>query len=88
MTPQDLAEWMVQELSQRRTLPQSRVATYARQHNPELVYKNRNRNWGLVKPVLDAFRKLTADDDNVVWSRSNQHWRQRKPTDKPGRMQR
>lgn len=87
MTAQQLAEWMVQQLSQRPTLYQSAVATHAMRHNAALVYRNKNRNRALMKSVLDAFRRLTPGDE-IVWSRSSQLWRHRRPNDKPGRMQR
>lgn len=78
---------MVAELMKRPTLYQSRVAAYVSQKNPSLVYRNGNGNKALVKSVLEAFRKSTPDDQ-IVWSRSSQMWRHRKPNDKPGRMQR
>ena len=87
MSPQAIADWMINELSQRPTLYQSRVATYVFRTNPELVYRNKNGNKALHKSVLDAFRKKTSGDE-IVWSRSSQMWRHRKPHDKPGRMQR
>ena len=86
MTAEDFAQWMVEELAKRPTLYQSRVATHVFKHNSELVYRNKRGNRALAKPVLDAFRKLTSGDE-IVWSRSSQMWRHRKPHDKPGRMQ-
>lgn len=86
MTPLEAAEWMVGELGQRASLYQSRVASHVSRLNPELVYRNKNGNKALVKAVLDAFRELTPGED-IVWSRSSQKWRHRKPNDKPGRMQ-
>lgn len=86
MTPDEVAKWMVEKLAVKPTLYQSSVATFVHKTNPELVYRNRNGNRALAKPVLDAFRRLTPGDE-VVWSRSNQMWRHRKPRDKPGRMQ-
>jgi len=77
---------MVQRLVEKPHLYQSRVATFARKEDPELVYRNNNGNWALTKPVLDAFRKLTTGDE-IVWVRSSQLWRHRKPYDKPGRLQ-
>lgn len=87
MTPLEIAEWMVAELAQRPSLYQSRVATHVRRHNAELTHRNANGNWALDKAILAAFRKLTSGDE-IVWSRSGQYWRHRKPSDKPGRMQR
>ena len=87
MTAKEIAEWMKAELEGKRNLYQSRVATHVFKENPELVYRNKNGNRALDKSILDAFRKLTPGDE-IVWSRSGQYWRHRKPTDKPGRMQR
>jgi hypothetical protein len=87
MTPHEIAQWMMQELTQRPTLYQSRVATHVYRTNPELVYRNKNGNKALHKSVLEAFRSITSGDE-IVWSRSSQMWRHRKPNDKPGRMQR
>lgn len=86
MTAAEIADWMLGEFETRRTLYQSRVANFVRQHNPDLVYRNKQRNWALDKSILAAFRKITSDD--VVWSRSQQLWRKRTERDKPGRMQR
>lgn len=86
MTPQEIAAWMVEQLADRPHLYQNRVATFVRQQNPDLVYRNKNGNWALAKPILDAFRRATPSDD-IIWSRSSQMWRHRKPYDKPGRMQ-
>ncbi|HBB95927.1 MAG TPA: hypothetical protein DC054_11100 [Blastocatellia bacterium] len=47
----------------------------------EWVYINKNRNYGIVKEVLDEFQKITPDD--VVWSRGRQLWRRREEWDAP-----
>ena len=86
MTPQEVAQWMVEQLAQRPHLYQRVVATHVRRNSPDLTYRNNNGNWALSKSILDAFRKLTPGDD-IVWERSSQLWRHRKPYDKPGRMQ-
>lgn len=87
MTPDEIADWMVDQLAVKPTLYQSTVATFVFRDNPELVYRNKNGNRALAKSILDAFRKRTVGDE-IVWSRSSQLWRHRKPHDKPGRMQR
>lgn len=86
MTAKEIAEWMMQQLAAKPYLYQSVVANHVRKVSPELTYRNNNGNWALHKSVLDAFRKLTPGDD-IVWERSSQLWRHRKPYDKPGRMQ-
>lgn len=87
MTAKEIAEWMKAELDGKRNLYQSRVATFVFKENPDLVYRNKNGNRALHKSILDAFRKATPGDE-IVWSRSGQYWRHRRPNDKPGRMQR
>ena len=77
-----VARWMLEQYHQRLRLVQATAArgirtTFGEHH----VYKNRQRNWGINKSILDEFRKLTPDD--VVWSRSTQTWRQRRETDPP-----
>ncbi|WP_133365311.1 DUF6953 family protein [Qipengyuania sediminis] len=85
MDAKEIAQWMLDHLAQ-MYLYQSTVATHVRKVNPDLTYRNPNGNWALHKSVLDAFRKLTPGDE-IVWERSSQLWRHRKPRDKPGRMQ-
>ena len=78
---------MLAEVRAGRTLYQSAVVSRVRRDlGEEFVYRNRNRNWAIVKPILDAFRKVSGDE--VVWLRSRQVWRLRHPCDRPGRMQR
>lgn len=50
----------------------------------QFVYMNDAGNYGIAKPVLAAFNKLTPD---VVWSRSERCWRKRAEYDVAGRMQ-
>ena len=87
-TPDDVALWMkgeVDKLSQVGMLTQSSVAHRIRQNfGEQFTFKNRNGNRGINADVLAIFRKLTGD--SVVWSRSRQGWRLRKPTDGPSRM--
>lgn len=85
MTPDEAAAWMIEELGKRKYLDQEVVAYKLVKIDKTLTYHNANGNLAIAKPVLDAFRKVMPDD--VVWSRSERHWRYRKPKDKPGRMQ-
>lgn len=85
MTPEEAAAWMVEELARLKFLDQEHVAYKLVKIDKSLTYQNANGNLAIVKSVLDAFRKAMPDD--VVWSRSDRHWRYRKPYDKPGRMQ-
>jgi hypothetical protein len=84
-TPEEIADWMVQQLNSIGWLKQSRVAVLIlTKFGDKYVYRNKNRNWAINKDILDAFRKKTPD--NVVWSRSRQEWRKRRHGDPPGRM--
>lgn len=87
-TAKDVAEFMVSLISASGTLYQSRAAHQIKtQFGETFVYRNRQRNWGIHKDALAEFNKLTSGEDlDLVWVRSGQYWRKRKPTDKPGRM--
>ncbi|MCY4305754.1 MAG: hypothetical protein OXC62_13400 [Aestuariivita sp.] len=86
MTPQEAAQWMLIELTKRKVLNQENAAWYLTRKTKSLTYQNNNGNLAISKPVLVAFNKLTKTSD-VVWSRSERHWRFRKKYDRPGRMQ-
>jgi len=84
-TPTEVAEWILAQLPDQSFLFQDRVARNIRQQfGEDFTYRNKNGNFGIRKDVLDEFRKLTPND--VVWSRSQQAWRRRRPTDPVGRM--
>lgn len=86
MTPQEAAQWMVDELNKKKVLDQEHVAYALHKLEKSLTYQNDNGNLAIAKPVLAEFGKLTEAID-VVWSRSERQWRFRKKYDKPGRMQ-
>ena len=78
-----IAEWMLEHHTQHQRLSQQTAARHIRVNFGEQhVYKNKQRNWGINKGILEAFKKLTPEC--VVWSRSTQTWRARRagdPTD-------
>lgn len=77
-----VARWMLDQYQRQSRLVQSSAARDIRMAFGEHhLYKNRQRNWGINKGILEEFRKLTPDD--VVWSRSSQTWRQRRESDPP-----
>ena len=87
MTPKEAAEWMVEQLHEKKWLDQEYVVWELRKLEKSLTYDNENGNLAIDKRVLSAFNKLTSDG-NVVWSRGSRHWRFRAPYDTPGkRMQ-
>lgn len=85
MSPKEAAEWMAVELERVSYLNQETVAYHLHRTAPDLVYINEAGNHGIDKRVLTAFNKITPD---VVWSRSERHWRKRANYDLAGkRMQ-
>jgi hypothetical protein len=81
-TPTQVAEWMVEQFEKGGRLIQTSAAYRIKaEFGPEHVLRNKNGNWGIHKAVLEEFRKLTPD--GVVWSRSQQLWRRRRPQDPP-----
>jgi hypothetical protein len=80
----EIAQWMHEEYKKHDRLVQSYAAGQIRRRfGKEYVYRNKNGNWGINKPILDEFRKLTGDD--TVWSRSSQLWRKRRASDPPSK---
>ena len=84
VTAREIADRILTQLPETALLYQERVARNIRQQfGEEFTYRNHNGNWGIRKDVLEEFRKLTPTD--VVWSRSEQAWRRRRPNDPEGR---
>lgn len=85
-TPEDVAQWMFDELRRRGVLEQETAAHEIQERfGARFVYTNANGNLAIDKRVLAAFRKLTGDD--YVWERGAREWRKRASYDKPGRQQ-
>jgi hypothetical protein len=84
MNAKDAAQWMATTLDAHEFLDQETAAFYLYENAEELTYINDAGGLAIVKPVLDEFRTLTP---NVVWSRSERHWRRREDHDEPGRTQ-
>lgn len=64
----DAAEWMLQMLDKRGSLPQDEAASSIKKNfGDEFVYENDSGNPAISKAVLTEFRKLT--EGSVVWSR-------------------
>ena len=78
-----IAQWMLAEYRKQDYLSQAFAAREIRLMFGEVhVYQNRHGNWAVDKPILEAFKALTAE--YVVWSRSFQLWRQRTAQDPAG----
>jgi hypothetical protein len=85
-TPQQVAEWMFDEVKQRNSLYQEDVVhEIAAKFGKEFTYDNENGNLAISRKVLAAFTKLTKD--TVVWERFDKCWNLRKLHDSPGRRQ-
>ena len=84
--PAVVADWMVDRLDRWGEYYQE-VAVFeiAQKFGDSVWYTNRHGNPAIEKDILDEFRDLTEGE--VVWDRSEQTWRKRKPYDPPdGRM--
>ena len=77
--------WPTRLLSTDCSIRPPGAETIGRTFGTAFAYENGNGTWAIARPVLAAFRKLTAD--TVVWERSTQLWRHRMPSDPPGRRQ-
>jgi hypothetical protein len=85
-TAVEVAKWMMSQILEKGPLYQDNTAwDIKRKFGEKFVYDNQNGNPAIQKNVLDEFRKISGDD--VVWSRSERHWRKREPSDVKGRMQ-
>lgn len=82
----DVVSWMMSEVESGKRLYQERVARHVRRNfGEDLTSRNSNGNWALDERITTQFR--AASGERVVWERSDQCWRLRRPGDKPGRMQ-
>lgn len=85
MTPEQAAEWMLSQYEAKRFLYQEEAATYLLHlHDEQLAYYDANSNVCVGKKVLGIFNKLTPD---AVYERGEKFWRDRLPSDQPGRQQ-
>lgn len=83
ISPERIAQWMLHEFNKQGRLIQNTAARRIRaSFGDTYVYRNKNHNWAIQQPILDEFRRITGNA--VVWSRSTQLWRLRRPTDPAG----
>jgi hypothetical protein len=84
VSPREAAEWMLEQFESKRFLYQEEAATHLLHlHDEELAYFDANGNVCVGKSVLAAFNKLAPD---IVYERSAKFWRDRLPSDEPGRQ--
>jgi hypothetical protein len=85
MTPQEAAEWMLLQFEMKRFIYQEEAASHLLHlHDETLAYFDKSGNVCVGKKVLAAFNKLTPD---AVYERVGKFWRDRLPSDQPGRQQ-
>lgn len=85
-TPDQVAQWMLDELGRTKYLYQETVVyDIASKFGESFTYYNDYGNSAIDKKVLAAFRKLTGD--SVIWDRGERMWRFRENYDEPGRRQ-
>ena len=85
MTPQEAAEWMLEQYETNSLLYQEEAATHLLLlDDEELAYYDINGNLCVGKKVLAIFRRLTPE---AVYERAYEYWRAGLPGDQPGRQQ-
>ncbi len=85
MSPNDAADWMFEQFKAKRFLYQEEAATHLLHlHDEGLAYYDDRGNVCVGKAILAAFNKLTPD---AVYERATKFWRDRLPSDQPGRQQ-
>ncbi|WP_279483952.1 DUF6953 family protein [Aureimonas sp. SK2] len=83
----DVAKWMADQIKEPYRVLDQGIAAYRIRDDfgSDFTYLNANGNLAIAQSVLKEFNKITAKD--VVWSRSERHWRLRRDHDLPGRQQ-
>lgn len=72
-TPQEIAEWMINEIRFRGMLKQEEAIAHIRTHYGEaFIFVNENGNVSLEKEVRKAFRKQHGG--RVAWDRDGFFW--------------
>ena len=90
-TPKEVAEWMIAQLEEfEELLQQDAAGNIQKTFGSEFVYRDDYGDLAIDRRVLYQFRKLTGD--KVVWVARQDNWlegfwRNREPSDKPGRRQ-
>jgi len=86
VTPEVIAQWMMDQLDQAGRLYQADAASsIVKRFGPEFIYENENGNPAIDRRVLRAFRRISRD--TVVWDRWDFCWRKRKEGDASSRKQ-
>jgi hypothetical protein len=84
-TPEDVAQWMIDELEKTGQLYQwEAILEIQSRFGDDFTYLNESGNFAIDRRVLRAFR--TGAEDTVVWRRTEGCWATRGPHDPPGRQ--
>jgi len=82
-TPEDVAQWMIDELEKSGQLYQwEAVLELQSRFGDDFTYLNESGNFAIDRRVLRAFRNLA--EDTIVWRRREHCWARRGPHDPPG----
>jgi hypothetical protein len=85
VTVYEASAWMVDRFHEKRFLYQKEAASHLLHLNDEqLAYYDSGNNVCIGKKVLIGFNQLTPD---AVYERAGKFWRDRLPSDLPGRQQ-
>ena len=84
-TPHDIANWMLQKLTQDESLYREDVISFLETNKlNSFLHENENGNLVIAPTVLKAFKKITSD--SVVWVRGESYWRFKINSDGVGRI--
>ena len=84
-TPEDVAQWMIDELEKTSLLYQwEAILELQSRFGDDFTYLNESGNFAIDRRVLRAFSNLT--EDTVVWRRTECCWVKRSPLDPAGRQ--
>ena len=85
-TAEDVARWMLEEVSSKGYLEQEAAFFEIETRFGEgFTYMNESGGNSIDKKVLRAFNKISGDE--VVWARVSRYWRPRQAGDGPSRAQ-
>jgi hypothetical protein len=83
--PIEIATWMKSQIPENAMLRQAMVAWQIKcDFGQEFTYLNKQGNLAIRADILKEFRRIT--EGTIVWSRSQQAWRNRREGDPEGRL--
>ena len=86
VTPKEVATSLLRHLERLKFLDHSvAVDLIRKEFGSQFILPNDLGNESIDPRILKAFKVLSGD--NIVWDRSQQHWRPREPPDAKSRLQ-